>query len=225
MRMTDTLRCNRMSTPGLSTDASGAATRPGEAVVVVPVKAFRLAKVRLSDVMDPADRAALARAMAARVLRAAAPLPVTVVCDDDDVASWAREQGAAVVWTPGTGLNGAVAQAVARAGDAGVARVVVSHADLPFATGLAELAVAGPDEVVLVPDRRRDGTNVLSVPTDAGFRFSYGPGSFARHLDEVGRVGRRARVVESEQLGWDVDDPEDLDVPAHLGSLPTEGAP
>ena len=207
-----------MVTPGFPTDAPGA-------VVVVPVKAFRRAKVRLSGVLDPAGRAALARAMAARVLRAAAPLPVTVVCDDEDVAAWAREQGAAVVWTPGTGLNGAVAGAVDRARDAGVARVVVAHADLPFATGLAELAVAEPDEVVLVPDRRRDGTNVLSVPTDAGFVFAYGAGSFGRHLAETERIGRRARVVASEQLGWDVDDPEDLEVPAHLGMLPAEGAP
>ncbi len=131
-----------------------------------------------------------------------------MVCDDEDVAAWAREQGAAVVWTPGTGLNGAVAGAVDRVRDAGVARVVVAHADLPFATGLAELAVAEPDEVVLVPDRRRDGTNVLSVPTDAGFVFAYGAGSFGRHLAETERIGRRARVVTSEQLGWDVDDPE-----------------
>jgi hypothetical protein len=30
--------------------------------------------------------------------------------------------------------------------------------------------------VTLVPDRRLDGTNVLGLPADAGFRVTYGPG-------------------------------------------------
>ena len=38
-------------------------------------------------------------------------------------------------------------------------------------------------------DRRDDGTNVACVPSGAGFRFSYGPGSFARHCDEAVRLG------------------------------------
>jgi hypothetical protein len=34
------------------------------------------------------------------------------------------------------------------------------------------------------------------------------------------------RVVLAEHLAWDVDEPPDLDVPAHLGTLPdVTGAP
>jgi len=205
-----------MDTSGIDDVGPGAA----DAIVVVPVKAFDRAKVRLADALDAPSREALARAMATRVVAAAAPLAVTVVCDDDDVATWARDGGAAVVWTPGLGLNGAVTEAVARLAGAGIARAVVAHADLPFAAGLAELADADPDEVVLVPDRRRDGTNVLSVPTSAGFAFSYGAGSFDRHVAEAARCGLRVRVVDAEHLGWDIDEPADLDVPAHLGVLP-----
>ena len=36
-----------------------------------------------------------------------------------------------------------------------------------------------------MPDRYGNGTNVLALPTDAGFQFSYGPGSFARHRAEA----------------------------------------
>ena len=207
-----------MDTPGLDGDGDGPV--PADAVVVVPVKAFGLAKVRLSDVLDGDQRAALARAMAGRVVAAAAPLGVTVVCDDDGVADWARAAGAAVVWTPGLGLNGAVTAAVHRLAGAGVARAVVAHADLPFAADLAALAAAEADEVVLVPDRRHDGTNVLSVPTASGFVFAYGAGSLDQHRAECARLGLRVRVVDAEHLGWDVDEPADLDVPAHLGMLP-----
>lgn len=188
--------------------------------MLVPVKSFGLAKVRLAGALDRAARAELARAMAGLVVAAAAPLPVWCVCDDDDVAEWAREQGAGVEWTPGLGLNGAVQAATERQAATGTARVVVAHGDLPFARDLSALAETAPDEVVLVPDRRSHGTNVISVPTGAGFRFSYGERSFGRHREEVDRCGLRVRIVRAEHLGWDVDEPDDLEVPAHLGRLP-----
>jgi 2-phospho-L-lactate guanylyltransferase len=191
---------------------------PGPAEVLVPVKAFHLAKARLAAVLDPDQRVALARSMAAQVLLAAAPLPVRVVCDDETVAEWARAHGAEVEWTPGLGLNGAVQEASRRLAARGVARVVVAHADLPFAERLAELAVAAPDEAVVVSDRREAGTNVLSVPTDAGFVFAYGAGSLQRHLAEAERRGLRVRRASSVALGWDVDEPGDLDVPDALGA-------
>ena len=64
-------------------------------------------------------------------------------------------------WTPGLGLDGAVEAGVAWAADEGFDRVVVAHADLPLATGLRH--VAGSQGVVLVPDRRADGTNVIAL--------------------------------------------------------------
>jgi 2-phospho-L-lactate guanylyltransferase len=190
------------------------------AVVLIPVKSFSLAKVRLAGALDATQRAALARAMAERVIAAADPLPAWCVCDDDDVAAWATAHGARVEWTPGLGLNGAVQEALARRRSAGAARAVIAHGDLPFATELASLADAADDEVLVVPDRRRSGTNVLSLPTSSEFRVTYGPDSFELHRQEAARCGLRWREVTAERLGWDVDEPADLDVPAHLGTLP-----
>jgi 2-phospho-L-lactate guanylyltransferase len=187
----------------------GAAGWLGPQAVLVPVKRFSEAKVRLAPALPPDERATLAREMAAAVLRAARPLPVAVVCDDVDVAQWARTRGALVVWEPGRGLNGAVQSGVDQLARAGVRRVVVAHADLPRAAGLARFAGGGG--VVLVPDRRHDGTNVAVVPGDAGFRFSYGPGSFDRHREEAQRLGLAVDVVEDPLLAFDVDVPDDLD--------------
>jgi 2-phospho-L-lactate guanylyltransferase len=178
------------------------------AAVVVPVKAFAAAKLRLAGVLEPAERAALARRMAGVVVAAAAPLPAVVVCDDEAVAAWAEEAGADVVWCPGRGLNGAVADGVAALARDGVERAVVAHADLPLATSLGWLAEF--PGVTLVPDRRRDGTNVAVVPTDSGFTFAYGGGSFARHRAEAARLGLPARLVSDPFLAWDVDLPADL---------------
>lgn len=185
--------------------------------VVIPVKAFHAAKGRLASVLDPAARADLARSMAEAVVAASAPLPVMVVCDDRAVADWARALGVDVAWTPGLGLDGAVEEGVRVAEGAGAARVVVAHADLPLARDLAGLVGPdGPDAaaVTLVPDRHEDGTNVVVLPAACGFRFAYGPGSFARHRAEAVRCGREVHVVRDAHLGWDVDHPADLDLPS-----------
>ena len=181
----------------------------GPVAVLVPVKAFREAKVRLAPALSPAERGALARTMAEAVLVAAAPLPVAVVCDDIDVADWARQHGALVVWEPGRGLNGAVEAGVSQLAADGVTEVIVAHGDLPHAADLAALAGAGG--ITLVPDRRRDGTNVVVVPAQAGFRFSYGPGSFARHHAEALRLDMPPRILDDPRLTFDVDLPVDLD--------------
>lgn len=178
------------------------------AAVVVPVKAFRTAKVRLAPALDPSARATLARQMADVVVAAAAPLPAVVVCDDDQVRTWAEAAGADVVSCPERGLNGAVADGVAWLRDRGVDTAIVAHADLPLATNLAW--TADFPGITLVPDRRHDGTNVIAVPTDAGFRFAYGAGSFARHQAEAARLQLPLRIVGDPDLGWDVDLPDDL---------------
>lgn len=176
--------------------------------MLVPVKAFDRAKLRLAPVLSHEQRAAKARAWATHVVAAAAPLPVAVVCDDEAVASWARGLGASVVWEPGLGLNRAVAAGVDALADGGARKVIVAHADLPYAGPLAW--VAGFDGVTLVPDQRDDGTNVLAVPTRAGFRFAYGAGSFRRHQQEARRVGLALRVVREPGLTHDIDVPADL---------------
>jgi 2-phospho-L-lactate guanylyltransferase len=183
------------------------------AAVVIPVKAFAAAKVRLAPALTPPERAARARTMAGQVVAAAGPLPVTIVCDDPEVVAWAEDLGVTVGWTPGLGLDGAVEAGVDAVAAAGARRAIVAHADLPLARDLAILLTLG-EGVVLVPDRHDDGTNVAVVPTDGSFRFSYGPGSFARHVAEAERLGLAVAVVRDPRLGWDVDRPADLDLPS-----------
>ena len=148
--------------------------------------------------------------MATRVVHVGGRLPVAVVCDDAAVADWAAQLGAAVIWEPGRGLNGAVQHGVTQLGREGARTVVVAAGDLPLANDLRW--VARFPGVTIVPDRHHDGTNVIAVPTAADFTFAYGPGSFARHLEEARRLGLPTRVVHGSPLAWDVDVPDDLAV-------------
>lgn len=184
--------------------------------VLVPIKGFSSAKARLAGVVQAAERARLAREMALRVLRAADPLPVWVVCDDAEVSAWADANGAQVAWCPADGLNPAVAAGAGVLAAQGFERAIVAHADLPRARTLAHLADGEPTSVLIVPDRHRDGTNVLVVPLTVGFRFRYGPGSFQAHVDEAHRLGLATVVVDDDELAWDVDVPDDLPAVASI---------
>jgi 2-phospho-L-lactate guanylyltransferase len=176
--------------------------------VLIPVKGFHQAKRRLGGSMSDGERVDLVRSMAEHVVAACAPLPVAVVCDDPEVATWARALGATVMWEPGQGLNGAVRAGVEQLAGAGVQTVIVAHGDLPRAHGLGALApFAG---ITLIPDRYDDGTNVMRLPVNSEFRFAYGPGSFRRHRAEATRLGWPVRVLRIPALAYDVDWPADV---------------
>ncbi len=192
-------------------------------MLLVPVKAFADAKARLATVLSPAQREALARWTAERVLGARGGMAAYVVCDHPVVAEWAQGQGAHVLWHPGVGLNAAIANGFHDLRSLGVEHVVIAHADLPRARRLAE--VATPRTITLVPDARRDGTNVLSLPTSLDFTFQYGVGSFRRHLAnalDLGSANGLATSVRRDPLlSLDIDHPLDLTHPLVQEVLPS----
>jgi 2-phospho-L-lactate guanylyltransferase len=190
-----------------------------ETAVLMPVKAFTAAKGRLSVVLDRFARADLARWLAGRVVAAAGEIPTFIACDDDEVAAWADEHGVDVLWSPGMGLNGAVDSGRATIAGKGFEHVIIAHSDLPLATDLAPLAV--PGTIVIAPDRRRDGTNVIAMPVGVDLPAAYGGGSFRRHVTAARATGLRLEVRPDPRLALDVDTPADLTHPALLPHLPT----
>lgn len=185
--------------------------------VVVPIRAFLDAKSRLAPHLGDDDRARLMQAMAERVVAAAGTLPVVVVSSAPEVVAWATGLGIEALPDPGS-LDGAAGAGREWAATRSLPRVVVAHADLPFAVTFAPLAEPGGDPVaVLVPCHRDDGTPCLSVPAAAVFRFSYGPGSFDRHVAEARRAGLRPVELRSDPgLRRDVDAADDLEGLAEL---------
>lgn len=196
-----------MSTPGIQLAPAAATT----GVVLIPVKAFGLAKGRLSDALTEAERARLAQQMATHLVQAQENTIVAICCDDEGVSDWATSVGATTIWCPGTDLNGAVQHGLDQVRSAGYRSVAIAHSDLPLATSLHHLLDwAG---VTIVPDRHRTGSNVMAIPASIDFRFSYGTNSFHRHVAEAVRHRKGLRIVHDPDLAWDVDSPDDLDMP------------
>lgn len=178
-----------------------------ETAALIPIKGFHAAKARLAPVLGEADRERLARWMATRVVQAFGPIPTFVACDDDGVAAWAETLGASVLWGPGLGLNGAIDVGVETLAGKGVDHVVIAHGDLPRPEALTGVAVTGT--IVLVPDRRRDGSNVIARPTSVSLPAEYGAGSFQRHLASALAANVPVQVRSDPRLSIDVDTIDD----------------
>jgi 2-phospho-L-lactate/phosphoenolpyruvate guanylyltransferase len=191
-------------------------TRHVTVAMLVPIKAFAKAKERLSPVLSPSERTQLAMWMAERVVRSVPGTPVHVVCDDELVRTWAEELGVSVIWTAQRGLNGAVDDGVRAITRAGFDHVIVTHADIPRPERLVDVSRAG--FVTLVPNRPRDGTNVMAFPTNAPLTAQYGPGSFARHFAAAQHQAYEIRP--DAHLSLDLDSPADLTHPLLREVLP-----
>jgi 2-phospho-L-lactate guanylyltransferase len=176
-------------------------------VVVIPVRSFRLGKTRLAEKVEDAERIALGRALAFRVAEAAENvglLPL-VVTADPEVAAWATSAGFPSLPEPGEGLNLAVAAGVEWAASSRSSWIVL-HADLP----LVEAA-----DILRLAECLDSGLNPIAPSSDGGtsaiggwgaFAFSFGIGSFHRHLARLATP----RVVTSPGLLLDLDSPADL---------------
>jgi 2-phospho-L-lactate guanylyltransferase len=74
--------------------------------------------------------------------------------------------------------------------------------------------------ITLVPDRRRDGTNVIALPVDADVPAHYGAASFSRHLELAMATGYGVQVIGDVRLALDIDNRDDLAHPLARDVLP-----
>jgi 2-phospho-L-lactate guanylyltransferase len=186
--------------------------------VAVPVKDLVNAKQRLLPVLEPAQRADLARAMLRDVLRAltGAELDVVwVVTRDAAVIATARALGADILAEAvNEGHTAAVAYAQAHAARQGLRVFATIPGDVPCVTpdearALVQAAASSPS-AVFAPSRSGLGTNGVALSPPDAMPLTFGEPSFQNHLAAAGRRGLTPRVLDLPRLGLDVDTSEDL---------------
>lgn len=188
---------------------------------LVPVKPLQRGKSRLSGVLSNEERTALNHQLFIHTLKTLAEVPeiaqTLVISRDPAALALARDHGARTLQEEGTPeLNTALRRAtvVARAYAAG--GLLVLPADIPLLNvkdlqkliGLAH----DPPVVVLAPDRRGDGTNALLTSPVGLISYTYGPGSFHKHVDQVKLTGARLEICNLSSFALDLDIPEDLEM-------------
>lgn len=189
--------------------------------VVIPVKPLNRAKSRLAGVLSATQRVEFALMMYQHVLSLAIQLKavsgILVISRDSKVLSIAREQGVRTIQeTKNSALNPALQRATEVVKLWRANSVLVLPVDLPFITlddihQMLEMGRTSEDCIVIATDYEKDGTNALLVRPPGLIEYSYGDGSFARHVAMAREKRASVHVYQSDTIAIDVDTPEDLE--------------
>ena len=189
-------------------------------VVVLPVKRFHDAKLRLAEHgLRPGERRALATGMLTDVLESLRKADyvddVIVVTGDPGAEVLARGYGAQAIADDITdGHSEAAQRGIDWAIEQGAFHVLLLAGDTPALdpAEIDELLDGLPEgpEVVIVPDRHGEGTTALLLPPPDVMRPSFGDGSRERHEQLARDAGASVRIAEIPSLLLDVDTIDDV---------------
>jgi 2-phospho-L-lactate guanylyltransferase len=186
-------------------------------MILVPVKNLADAKQRLSSVLSPEERRALARAMCEDVLQALALWhsrpAVAVVTSDSFARDLASRFNFEIVADDNSGETNAIEMATAVCRERGERSTLVVPADIPLIDGseLQKILDCAPAAgAVLVPDAAGRGTNAAWRSPGDLFPLRFGNDSFRPHLAAAKATGLPCVMLELPGIARDVDRPEDL---------------
>jgi 2-phospho-L-lactate guanylyltransferase len=187
--------------------------------ILIAAKQLDFAKTRLSPVLPPEERRALAEAMFRDVLAASlgatAANQVAVVTSDPGLLAMARAAGALLIDEEfPRGLNVAVALGTSELIARGARTLCTVLSDIPLtaAEDIDAVFAAMPDGrgAVLVPSRDFSGTNIICrTPADA-VPTRFGRMSLVRHLDDCRSADVPAKVLRLARPALDLDVIADL---------------
>ena len=183
---------------------------------IVPFRGPHNAKKRLSNELSGATRAELALTMLDDVLDALThteSLDGTLLVSKSPAAKdIAQRWDIALYQERALTLAGALTEASAKLmRDMHARTTVIVPGDLPLISpSEIERLLGHHEDVVIVPDHNKLGTNALVCTPPDAIRYIFDGRSYQPHLEEARRNQRRVRTVISESLGLDVDTISDL---------------
>lgn len=185
---------------------------------IVPVKPLRRGKSRLSDILSEEERNQLNQYLFTHTIEVLKEVDaisdILVVSRDSYVLTHAREMGVRTVTENGTPeLNNALLRASLFSKAFSTEGVLIVPADLPLLTPKDVVDFieqrTQPPMIVITPDRRQQGTNMLLIDPPDLIKFSFGENSFSRHSNLAESRGAKVIVHENERIALDLDIPED----------------
>jgi 2-phospho-L-lactate guanylyltransferase len=185
----------------------------------VPVKEFAGAKQRLTPLLTPQQRQALAAAMLEDVLAALAEAPlagIMVNTLDPLATELARRYGARVVTDSARdGHTGAVAAMARILAAEGRKAMLTVPGDIPRVTAAEIAAVITASRpspsLTIVPARDERGSNAVLCSPPLVMPLRFGDDSFLPHLAAARARAIEPTVVKLPGIGLDIDQPEDVD--------------
>ncbi len=186
---------------------------------VVPVKERVAAKERLSPMLRPETRHALALAMLEDVLAALTATPgvagLLVVTVDPEAGRLAATYGARLIEVGARdGHTGAVTAAARLLAAEQRSGMLTLPGDIPLVTRseIARLLAAHlpAPSFTIVPSHDERGSNAIACSPPDAVPLRFGEDSFYPHLQAAEACGIRPNVLHLPGIALDIDNPEDL---------------
>jgi 2-phospho-L-lactate/phosphoenolpyruvate guanylyltransferase len=194
--------------------------------VVIPLKNTANSKQRLASVLSQEARGRLALAMFEDVLTAVSAAGgvrgIIVVTNDTEATSIGARFHATISTAAANAGHTAAVTAAARELHARGDSMLTVPGDIPLiqAADVAEMIDAGADGsgFTIAPSRDRRGSNAILCSPAASVPLQFGDDSFLPHLNAARAHGIEPTIVYSENIGMDIDEPQDIEAFLQVGS-------
>lgn len=185
---------------------------------IIPIKPLRRGKSRLSSVLSEDKRERLNQYLLTSTLQCLGKINkidyILVISYDPSALALAKKFGArTVLENSHTNINRALRKATLAAKAIKSSKILVVPADLPLITGDDLLSVIGESgdhpEIVIVPDRKMSGTNMLLINPIGAIKYDFGEWSFRKHIEQAEIKKINVKICKRKNLSFDLDLPED----------------
>ena len=184
-------------------------------LAVVPVKNLSSAKSRLSFMGMQERRNLVLSMLTATIdtLKAVMNSDIVIIGSDRETKEIAARKWVFYLEEKQPGLNTALFQSAKWAERSGYFALLVVPIDLPLLIAndiffVLESAAEG-NFMVIAPNSKQNGTNLLCVRLFQNFRFSFGADSYKRHLDQAAVCGMKSMAYYSFRTCHDIDTYDD----------------
>jgi 2-phospho-L-lactate/phosphoenolpyruvate guanylyltransferase len=187
---------------------------------IIPVKPLSQGKSRLSGILSEEKRIRLNKVLLSSTLNCLRKIQqidcLIVVSYDSEVLMIARGFGAVTVLeTQKTNINRALRKATKVAIGLNYGKVLIIPADLPFLNPDDIIRMINmakkPPEIIIAPDMRETGTNILYINPIGAIKYKFGDESFKKHLEQAERKKVHIKIFRCEKIAFDLDLPNDWD--------------
>jgi len=188
---------------------------------IIPIKDPDKAKQRLKNVLDQQTRKELALAMAEDVLSEISKIDEIagiVITSTSQKVKIISEKFNAVYLNldSDSGQSDAVEKGVGFLRMQGVNKMLTIPADIPLVHqgGIKKVISlhTGKKSIVIIPDRRREGTNCLSCNPCDIIKFHFGDNSLEKHIRLSRLAGVEPIILEDPLFSLDLDNEEDVEI-------------
>ena len=185
---------------------------------IIPVKPLMRGKSRLATILSAAEREVLNRNLLQSLLTSLQPINMIdhkiVISYDPTALAFARKFGATTVLeNRNTNINRALRRATLAATAYGATRLLILPADLPLISqaDVEELLSyeSEPPQIIIVPDRKLNGTNALFINPIGAIKYNFGDWSFRKHTEQAERKKIDVKILNNINISFDLDVPED----------------